>query len=285
MKTISPALRAHLQTRGPFIMADLYAITLAGGTILRWADFDVNVVHPTSGLTYVCTGPVVSRSRTRVVLGLQVDTLDLSIYPRDTDTLSGTPLLTAAAGGVLDRARLVLERCFFAADGSAVGTVHLFSGYFSDITLGRTEIKVGVKSDLEALAIQLPRNLYQAGCVHTLFDAGCGLNREAWNVAGTVAAGATAFRLPCSLAQAAGWFNRGQLRFVSGNLLDVTRTIKAYTPGVVHLYLPLPAVPAAGDVFIALPGCDKRQATCSGKFNNLPGFRGCPYIPEPETAV
>jgi hypothetical protein len=40
-----------------------------------------------------------------------------------------------------------------------------------------------------------------------------------------------------------------------------------------------------GADFLAYPGCDRLQATCSGKFANLPNFRGCPFIPVPETAV
>jgi len=285
MKTLSPELTAHLAAGGPFIKGDLYTITLVSGEILRWADFDSDITHPVSGYVYSCTGPALSRGRTRIVLGLQVDTLDLSIFPRETDTLAGEPLLTAAAAGALDRARLVLEHVFLNADGTAVGVVNLFVGRFADLQLSRTEIKVGVNSDLEALAIQLPRNLYQAGCVHTLFDSGCGLDKASWGVAGTVSAGVTASSLPCSLAQAAGWFTRGTVRFIGGDLVGVSRTIKAYSPGFVTLFSPLPAVPDVGDLFIATPGCNKLQSTCSGKFNNLANFRGCPYIPEPETAV
>jgi hypothetical protein len=43
-------------------------------------------------------------------------------------------------------------------------------------------------------------------------------------------------------------------------------------------------VPAPGDTFIAYPGCDKTQSTCSGKFSNLVNFGGSPYIPVPETS-
>ncbi len=285
MKNLTPALTAHLAAGGPFIKADLYTITLVSGEVLRWADFDRDITHPGNAYVYASTGPALTRGRTRVVLGLQVDTLDLSIYPRDTDLLAGETLLAAAAAGALDRARVVLEHAFLNTDGSAVGVVNLFSGRCADIQLSRTEIKIAVNSDLEALAIQLPRNLYQAGCVHTLFDAGCGLDKGSWGVSSAVAAGVTASSLPCGLSQVAGWFTRGTVRFISGDLLGVSRTVKSYSPGIVQLFSPLPAVPAVGDLFIATPGCNKLQATCSGKFNNLSHFRGCPYIPEPETAI
>ena len=48
---------------------------------------------------------------------------------------------------------------------------------------------------------------------------------------------------------------------------------------------PLPAAVANGDTFQVWPGCDKVQATCSGKFANLARFRGQPYIPMAETAT
>ena len=285
MKLLSPALIAHLATGGPFIKGDLYTVTLVSGEILLWADFDADVTHPESGYIYTCTGPALARGRTQILLGLTVDTLDLSIYPRATDQIAGDSLLKATAAGALDRARVVLEHVFLNPDGTAIGVVHLFSGRFADIQAGRTEIKAAVNSDLEALAVELPLHLFQAGCVHTLFDAGCGLDKASWGVASTVSAGVTASSLPCALVQASGWFTRGTVRFINGDLIGLSRTIKAYTPGLITLFSPVPGVPAVGDMFIATPGCDKLQATCSGKFNNLPRFRGCPYIPEPETAV
>jgi len=36
---------------------------------------------------------------------------------------------------------------------------------------------------------------------------------------------------------------------------------------------------AAGDTFTVTAGCDKRFATCNGRFNNAVNFRGFPHIP------
>ena len=45
---------------------------------------------------------------------------------------------------------------------------------------------------------------------------------------------------------------------------------------------PLPYVPTSGDAFTAAQGCDHTMATCSAKFNNLPNFRGYPFVPPPQ---
>lgn len=285
MKTVSAPLLAHLQAGGPFVMADLYTVTLASGEAFHWADFDQDVVHPVNGYTYVATGPVLSRGKTRSVIGVNVDTLDVSLYGRSSDLIDGLPLLSAARAGAFDGARLVLERAFLSPAPTAVGVIHLFSGRFADVSLSRTEMQVRINSDAEAFNVQLPRNIYQPGCIHTLYDAGCGLARATWGLSSSVGSGSTAAAINCGLSQAAGWFTRGYIKFTSGALLGVERTVKQYAPGSIGLFLPLPAPPAIGDTFIAYPGCDKLQATCSGKFANLPQFRGCPYIPVPETAL
>ena len=285
MKNISTALLAHLQTGSPFVMADLYTVTLASGTIYHWADFDQDIVHPTNGYTYSCSAPVLKRGKTRTVIGIEVDTLDISIYGRATDIVNGLPILAAAQAGAFDGAKLVLERAFLSPIPTVIGVINLFTGRFADVTLGRTEFQVRVNSMTEALNISLPRNIYQPGCIHVLYDTGCTLNKATFGTSSAITSGTTTTNLHCGLTQAAGFFNRGSIKFISGALSGVTRTVKSYAIGSVSLLLPLPATPAVGDTFIAYAGCDKQQSTCQGKFNNLPNFRGAPYIPVPITAV
>ncbi len=285
MKTQAAPLIAHLATGGPYLMADLYTITPAGGAALHWADYDLDIVHPGNGYTYSSSGPVLKRGKTRSVIGVQMDTLDLSIYPRSSDTLNGTTLLAAAQAGAFDGARLTLERVFLTAPNTAIGVDHRFAGRFADLILTRTEIQARINSDAESLAVQLPRNLYQPGCMHSLYDTGCGLVRATWAAASTVASGSTTTTINCGLAQAAKWFDRGYVQFSGGALDGLRRTVKGYSPGVISLFQALPSVPAAGANFTAYPGCDKTLNTCTGKFSNQANFRGCPFIPVAETAI
>lgn len=283
MKSASPALIALLNSQ-QFYMTDLLTLTLIGGGVIRLASTDIDIVS--GGHTFGSSGPFFERGRTRTVIGVEVDTLDLTFYANSSHTISGQPFIQAVCEGVLDGAYVLLERTFMASWGdTSAGTVVLFSGRVSDLpSVGRTEVKVNVKSDLELLNVKMPRNLWQPPCPHTLFDAGCGLSKAAWGVAGTALAGSTVPAVVVSLPQYPGWFDLGSISFTSGANAGVTRTVRSYVPGTLQLINPLPNAPAPGDAFTVYPGCDHQQATCSGKFNNLANFRGCPYIPIPESA-
>src|SRR5262249_8737102 len=114
MKAASPALIALLASSDQFIMADLYTITLLGGMVLRYsaAPTAIAVNGQIFGL-----GPKFERSKTKVVIGTQVDELDVKIYPEPTDLIGGIPFLAAAWQGQLDGARLQLERAFMPTYG------------------------------------------------------------------------------------------------------------------------------------------------------------------------
>lgn len=283
MKTLSAPLIAHLATGGPFLMADLYTITLASGTVLRWTDYDQDI--PWGGNTFSASGPALLRGTTRTVLGVEVDTLDVNVYPKATDLVDGIGFAAAAAAGSLDGATLKLERVFLTPPATAIGTTILFFGRFADVTVARSGVAIRVNSFTEALAVMLPRNMYQAGCLHTLYDADCGAVRATFGNASTAASGSTAGTINCGLAQAASWFDRGYLLMTGGAMAGARRTIKSYVPGVITLLSPLPAAPGVGDGFTAYPGCDKSLATCTARFSNAANFRACPFIPQPETAV
>jgi uncharacterized phage protein (TIGR02218 family) len=68
---------------------------------------------------------------------------------------------------------------------------------------------------------------------------------------------------------------------VSGVDTGVTANIKYVIPGVaIALSYPLYSQPSTGDAFTAYWGCDHSQDSCTKKFNNLPNFRGFPYVPQ-----
>lgn len=292
MKTHSPALIALLNGSAQFIMADLYTITLVTGTVLRYTSADIDITH--AGATYSARGPLIQRGTVRTVLGLEVDKLDLTISPRliATDltaahTLNGQPFIAAALSGALDGAMVTLHRAFLSSwSQPPVGAVVMFHGQVSDVSGSRSSLSVDVKSALELLNTKLPRNLYQASCMHTLYDAGCAVNKAALTVNGTVTGtNGTGQWLQSGLNQSLGWFDQGVLTFTSGANAGVQRTVKAFATGQFWFVLPLPSAPTVGDAFSVYPGCDKTQTTCSAKFSNLPRFRGFPYVPVPETAI
>jgi uncharacterized phage protein (TIGR02218 family) len=281
MKAASTELLALLNGQTQFNMADLLTVTLKSGTVLRYTSADIPLEF--GGQTFVPFR--FKRGKTRVVIGVEVDTLDLTLYVGIDDLMAGVPYPRFAQNGGFDGALVKLEKAFLTdwAD-PIVGALWMFSGRVSELTPTRTEIKLGVKSDLELLNIQMPRNLYQPRCGFTLYDQGCGVSKAAFKETATVSSQSTRTYILCSLVNPAGWFASGLVSFLTGPNAGVTRTIKSYTSGVIEIALPLPVAPNVGDTLEVWPGCDKTQGTCTAKFNNKARFRGFPYVPVPETA-
>jgi hypothetical protein len=114
MKPASAALVALLADSEQFIMADLYTFTLVGGSILRYSAAPSAI--SANGRTFVL-GPKFERSRTKVVIGTQVDELEVRVYPEPTDLIGDLPFMEAAWQGQLDGAMLQLERAFMPTYG------------------------------------------------------------------------------------------------------------------------------------------------------------------------
>lgn len=283
MKAASPALIALLNSSTQFVMADLYTLTLQGGRLLRYSAAATAIVA--NGFTFAL-GPKFERSKTKTVIGTQVDELDIKVYTETTDLIGATPWLQAAWQGQLDGALLQLERAFMPSYGdTSPGTVVLFAGRISDIDCSRTGIEMKCRSHLELLNIQMPRRLWQSSCTHVFGDAMCLFDRATLALTFNAAAGSTANLItgaPISTTP----FAQGTIVGVTGANAGETRTVASFLSGVsVSVKLAFLSSPAVGDQFQLLPGCDRSLATCTNVFNNAVHFGGFPYIPTPETAV
>jgi uncharacterized phage protein (TIGR02218 family) len=292
MKTAGTALLNLLATR-QFYSADLYLFTLIGGGMLNYCggdkDINWNSITWSSG---VPGGPFFDRKDNKAKchwkVGVEVDTLVFDVLP-GTSTVLGEPFLSAVRQGVFDGAELTLYRAFMPTYGNtAAGTVTMFVGRVAEIDAGRSLATFSVNSHLELLNLNMPRNLYQAGCVNTLFDASCALNMASFAIGSTIIAATSASLFYGTLAQPTGYFDLGQVTFTSGANNGIARSVKSYvegSPSSISLSMPFPVAPSAGDTFTIYPGCDKQQSTCVTKFANLAHFRGFPYVPENSTAV
>ena len=279
-----------------FFKAELYDIALASGTTLRLTDYDLPL---TVGANTYASNVVIKRAGLVTKRGLEVQSLKLTLAPQldapTPATIGGLPLMQAIRLGYLDGARVTMYKVFMQAPGTpgALPTntnneaVTWFTGRIASVEAGRMTAAVEVESDLALLNVQMPRNLLQTGCVHTLFDAGCTLSKATFTSSGTVSSAVTATQttFTSGLAQATDYFALGIVTFTSGANNGLSRTVKAHsvTNGAITLVAPLPTAPAVGDTFTIVPGCNKLQATCSSKFSNLIHFRGFPYVPVPET--
>jgi uncharacterized phage protein (TIGR02218 family) len=273
-----------LQSATEIRMADLYTITLKSGTTLRFTTWDTNLT--VLGNAFLTGPPNVERSAIEEKLGMDVATLEITIEASLTDTLSGVPILQAIGQGLFDGATFRIDRLFMDAASNQIGTVVRFSGFIGALDeLTRSAAKLAVNAGTAYLSMQLPAVILQPGCTNTLFDARCGLAKASFANSLVVQAGSTANKIITTSPQQDKFFDNGQLVFTGGSNNGLVKAIRQFQGGQITFNSPLPFAPSAGDTFTAYPGCDKMQATCSGKFSNLANFEGFPYVPAPETAI
>src|SRR5690242_11979201 len=81
MKNASAALINLLASGQELLMADLYTFTLAGGSIARYTGADADLI--VSGNTFSASGPIIERSKITSKAGLEVQTMNLSVFAND----------------------------------------------------------------------------------------------------------------------------------------------------------------------------------------------------------
>jgi uncharacterized phage protein (TIGR02218 family) len=291
MKPASSALITYLNTARaradmPLFMADAFTFTLRSGLLLCYTNVDVTFTF--NGNTYLGNSVLIDGLKYKAAIGLDVDQQQISVAARFTDTITGgAPFLQALRDGSFDGCEVGRDRVFFSdyIGGAAIGSVTLFKGRLGTIDqIGRTTAKLTVNSDLVLLDIDMPRNMYQPTCLHTLYDSGCALVKNALGTNGAVGAGSTAAVINWSDSDAR--YRQGSITFTSGVNAGVTANVNDVVPNTyLVLGCPLQSSPAAGDTFTVYHGCDHTPGTCSAKFNNLGNFRGFPFVPPPQMAI
>lgn len=279
------ALAALLNSGAPLERADCYTVTLPSGQVLRWSGSDVAVTF--GGNTFTL-GPGITRNRLRWVVGVEVSTLDLTLTDILGTQIAGQGLMAFIRARGLYGARVVLERAFWAfGDAGPRGALVWFAGAVADCKLDRYGAQLTVTSDIERLNVMVPRDVYQPGCLNSLYDGLCQVSRAAFTVTGAATSATSAGRTTFShaLAQAAGYFDLGVVTMTSGANAGQSRTVKQHTGSQLVALQPWGFAVASGDTFSVVAGCDKTQATCTDKFGNLARFRGMPYIPQADTVT
>ncbi len=288
MRTTTPALASFLAAQraakdAPLLMADCYTFALRSGLILTITNADVPIAM--NGAVFAANSLLVDGLTFKSATGLDVDQQHITVAARSSDTIGGVPFLVALQRGLFDGCGVQRERAFLQSwSAPPLGSVILFKGRVTSIDeIGRTSAEITVASDLVLLDIDMPRNLYQPTCNHTLYDSGCGLVKNAFGAAGTVASGSSATAILWTGASAI--FVQGTITFTSGANAGSSANVRNAAPGAsLTLAYPLPSAPAAGDAFTVYQGCDHTSATCRAKFNNLANFRGFPFVPPPASA-
>jgi uncharacterized phage protein (TIGR02218 family) len=273
------ALAALLNSGVPLERADCYTVTLAGGQVLRWSGSDVAVTF--GGNTYAL-GPGITRNRLRWVVGVEVSTLDMTLSDNVGTQIAGRGLMAFIRARGFYGARVLLQRAFWAfGDTAPRGALLWFAGAVADCRVDRDTAQLTINSDIERLNVQVPRDVYQPGCLNSLYDGLCQVSRAAFTVTGLATSATSAGRTTFShaLVQYAGWFDLGVVTMTSGANEGQSRTVKQHTYGELVVLQPWGFPVAIGDTFSISAGCNKTQATCSSNLCILARFRGMPYFP------
>jgi hypothetical protein len=305
-RTASSALQ-NLINSEVFDQFDVYTFTLVGGGLLLLTD----AAFPISDgalTTWPANGPIVldadSPQRAHWKCGLDVDTWALNLAPRVVDPLTnaafpdkiGAQSMTAAIrAGILDGADVLIQRAFFpegSISASALvptkglvptGFITAFRGLVGPITIEVGRVAVQILDYRSLLSIQMPRNIYQAGCKHTLYDSGCKLSSAAFVKTGQVSSVSNRknFATNTPAPNGSGDYTLGRVTFTSGANAGLTRTIAIWDgANTIELVSPFPYAIVVGDAVQQYPGCKKTIADCAA-FANLVNFGGYPFIPPP----
>jgi hypothetical protein len=273
MKTANTALTNFLNSNTTqVVMADLLTLTPLHGNVVRItsADFDISVPNTSDfdvairGRTFLSNSIRFTRTKVKTVVGVVVDSMDVTLYGDATTLVNGVSVIKAARTGELDGAVVRLDRAYMQVAGLLVGGLYQFSGAVSTVDVGRTEAKLTVNSQLELLNMMMPRNTYQPGCINTLYDTMCAVPKTpvtpAFANGGSTASRILWTELGVDLTQ----LPLGMIEFTTGANTGLYRTIKSATSSYIDLLNPFPLAPAGGDQFAVYRGCDKTYSSCNG---------------------
>jgi uncharacterized phage protein (TIGR02218 family) len=266
-----------------FQMADLWAITLNGGTVIRWHGAGVSAPLNFAGHTYLA-GPGLDRGKISTKLGLEVATLDVKVSAGAGDLINGAPLIPFAQGRGFDGATVVLYRAFlpsWAPPYAVTGAVIAFSGRVTQLkSLARSGFTLTVSAWTVLLNVSMGPDVFQAGCLNTHYDADCGLSPT--NVSGTVTntSAPSTVGFTSNLTNPDHYFDKGTVTFTSGANAGISRAVQGSTHanGAFGFAFGFPEAPAVGDAFNAVRGCLLTMADCTAQ-GNLIRFRGQPFTP------
>ena len=156
MKTASDEIKACLAAES-MESCDLYTLTLADGTVYRYANYDRDVTY--ANITYSHTPFAFKREAMKLSGVPIVDTLGVTVCCTPEDKIGTTPFMQACHNGVLDDSMLLLSRAFFSG-GSCVGVIPVFSGRCEVNQSGGLAVKLNVKSVIQGLAAQIPIRMF-----------------------------------------------------------------------------------------------------------------------------
>lgn len=290
MRTITPALAAHFDGESLTLAICCKIVRASDGQTFGFTTHDRDLI--VGGFNYEASSSIeASALRAQVTNGVAAADNFEVIGLLTSDRITKTDLLA----GLYDNAAVD----YFVVNWSNVsqGRVTLLRGVIGAVKVKDGAFTAEVRSLVQRLNQQIgditTKNcrVRQFGDAQCLPPGGIGAYQDTGNVS---SAGADRRTLTVAASwqsghSASGYFSNGELEVLTGANAGLRREIKTHVSasGAASLVLqvPLPFLCAAGDSVRLTAGCDRRLATCKGKFNNIVHFRGEPHIPGNDVLV
>lgn len=310
MKRLMPgSLISFLQAHRNCTKADCFAITLPTGTVMYVTEGQLDITIPSgtngwSGSTTTFKAAQYGRwSRGSIISSagndLSANTMGLTCVPQQNTPYPGlnVGLLNAALNHLFDAATVFVYTVYMPVNSYGLVTAGVETKFQGTITrvpsIGRNKIEFECADPLYLLNMKVPSRLLQTNCPWSFCDANCTLSVADFTVNFTAHASSTQSTLtPTSaFSQAAGYFNQGVVKCLTGANAGLSQTVKIHAGGNVTLMVPwlLPVV--AGDTFSVIKGCDKTLTMCKNSIkasgasiDNSVNNGGTPFAPVPSTA-
>jgi uncharacterized phage protein (TIGR02218 family) len=194
------------------------------------------------------------------------------------------------AAGLFDGARIFVFEVNY--ENISQGILPLMSGFWGECQLYDNHYVTEFKS-LSQVLQQTLGELYSTHCRAQLGDTCCGVKLDAFALEGTVTVIKNAHEFTAqAFDQPHQYFQYGLITWQQGNNACLSMEIQSFHSSkpqneqaeeipnsTFQLVQPMPDSIEIGDIFQAVPGCNKSFTMCKARFNNVVNFRGEPFIP------
>jgi len=272
MRTIPASLASHLAS-GTTRLCRCWRLSRRDGAVFGFTDHDRDLAF--GGVTYAAASGLAPSEAERQ-LGLAVSSGEIS------GALTAAAITEAdIANGLYDDAEV---QTWLVNWSDVSQRLLLASASIGEIRRSEHGFTAELRGPMHRY--DQPRGrLYQAHCDADLGDGRCRVDLDPMARSGAIATvdGRIGFTLPAVGGLTAGWFTGGTASVLTGANAGHRRMIQSHAAGgVISLWQPFLAPLAPGDQVRLVPGCDKRFATCTSKFDNALNFRGFPHLPSPD---
>jgi uncharacterized phage protein (TIGR02218 family) len=274
MRAIDAGLAAHL-AGGETSLAHCWKITRADALVLGFTDHDGAIGF--AGTQFVPAHGL-DGGEAPAKLGAQVETSEV-LGVLHADAISEDDILLGRYDGAQVETWRVnwadaKERLLLRTD--TIGEIVREDGVF------RAELR-SLQQGLNATH----GRVYQGLCDARLGDGRCGvaLDNSAYRAVAEVIGFDDPYRIVVAGLQAfeANWFAFGTAEWTGGRRVGLRDGVLTHArvggADVLGFAVKLADWISLGDTLTVLAGCDRRFATCKGKFGNSVNFRGFPHIP------